>query len=143
MCAGTGKRTRQPPPPVVTADPTPGPKPCLGQAHFSSGQSWRDGRTLPAQLLSQPFGPAPRENRSTCDIYHRQAPLNVVSPPLSREIASFETGRFEHEFNLAPPIPIEGRQKQDAASVCDGQLSGDDGSLTWRCRSAWAAKVRC
>jgi hypothetical protein len=70
-----------------------------------------------------------RENRSSCDIYHRQALLNVVISRLSREIASFETGRFEHEFNSAPPIPIERRQTQDAASVCDGQLSGDDRQL--------------
>ena len=68
-----------------------------------------------------------RENRSSCDIYHRQALLNVVIFRLSREIASFETGGFEHEFNS--PMPIEGRQTRDAASVCDGQLSGDGRQL--------------
>src|SRR5258708_38087371 len=80
MCAGTGKRTRQPPPPVVTADPTPGPKPCLGQAHFASGRSWRDGRTLPAQLLSQPFGPAPASSRELQRLRIKTERLELPAP---------------------------------------------------------------
>jgi hypothetical protein len=47
--------------------------------------------------------------------------LNVVSSPLSRKIARFETGPFEYEFNLAPPIPIEGRQTQDTASTTEAR----------------------
>ena len=41
-----------------------------------------------------------RENRSSCDIYHRQALLNVVVSRLSREIASYEIGRFQSQRSL-------------------------------------------